>query len=137
MQAPRILISGRPVKQGFAATIAGVDVYLSAAPFRLMTMLAFARKGVIKSTDGWLHTVDLSRQPGNVSRYLYRMRQQVWDQSELRQWKVFENDRLGSYRIDTLPERIHIDFDTLKDFPDYAIAAIARCWAHHASENLT
>ena len=133
MELPLICIDGTKVRDGqqnytkYLTLIAGKRVPLNAVPFRLLTMLAIARRS--KVDDGWLHTGQLYQPARLAARYLCPMKQQIRRRlrnvKTLRDWQIIENDRQGHYRLNTRPDRIRfINPQALKDFGDAELLAM-------------
>lgn len=98
----------------------GLPVKLTGKSFKYLMKLAWSR---LKRDAGWVYKDDIEI-GFNQARYLYRMKNEIV-QSFPSPWKIFENNRLGYYRLDLSPEAIRINFDNLKSHPDYEIRQMA------------
>lgn len=115
-----LVIDGSAVKDKFLVLVNGKRVNLPAKSFKYLIKLTWA---LFKNEDGWIHKNDF--EPGeNQSRYLHRLKNQI--KSNLNPGQtLFENDRLGSYRL-TIPEQsIKLNGDALFKNPDVEIRKMA------------
>jgi helicase len=115
-------IDGTYERERYLVKINGFPVRLTGKSFKYFTKLAWARLNSANS-GGWLYKEDI--EVGfNQARYLYRMKNEI--ASALNSpWPVFENNRLGYYRLDIDPSKIRINFDNLKAHPDYELRVLA------------
>lgn len=93
---------------------------LSMKSFSYLFKLSWAR---LRKEHGWIHKDNIEG-GDNQARYIYRMKNEIIDGSLL-QWKVFESNRNGSYRLNIDPGAISIHFENLTDYPDYQIRTMA------------
>ncbi len=98
----------------------GLPVRLTGKSFKYLMKLAWSR---LRRDSGWVYKEDIEI-GFNQARYLYRMKNEI-AQSFPSPWKIFENNRLGYYRLDLSPEAIRINFENLKSHPDYEIRQLA------------
>ena len=72
--------------------------------------------------EGWIYRDDI--EVGfNQARYLYRLKQEIKNSGF--SWSIFENNRLGYYRLDLEPSRIKLNLESLKNHDDYEVRQIA------------
>ena len=69
---------------------------------------------------GWVYKEDIEM-GFNQARYLYRMKNEIAAGINM-DWPVFENNRLGYYRLKMEPAQISINMDNLKDHPDFELS---------------
>jgi helicase len=100
----------------YLVRIDGFPVYLTGKSFKYFTKLAWARA---HHDGGWIYKEDI--EVGfNQARYLYRMKNEV--HTSLRSnWAIFENNRLGYYRLDTEPDKLSFNLENLRNHPDYEV----------------
>jgi hypothetical protein len=112
-------INGCYERERYLVRLDGHPFRLTGKSFRYLTMLAFRR---LTDANGWIYKDEI--EPGfNQARYLYRLKQEI--QSGGSAWSVFENNRLGYYRLDLEPSRLRVNFDQLKRHPDYQLRKLA------------
>ena len=70
--------------------------------------------------DGWLYKDDIEAGL-NQARYLYRMRGEIAAGSPGSEWPVYENNRLGYYRLALDPSALEVDFERLLNSADYEV----------------
>jgi len=102
-------------KERYLVKIDGRSVWLTGKSFKYLARLALARIG---SDDGWIFKDDIEI-GFNQARYLYRLKQEI--QSGGFSWAIFENNRLGYYRLALESSKIRLNYENLKDFPDYDV----------------
>jgi helicase len=104
----------------YLVRINGLPVKLTGKSFKYLIKLAWSR---LKRDAGWVYKEDIEI-GFNQARYLYRMKNEI-AQGFPSAWKIFENNRLGYYRLDLSPEAIRINFDNLRVHPDFEIRQMA------------
>jgi len=100
----------------------GFPFHLTGKSFKYLVKLAYAR---LANPEGWAYKDDI--EVGfNQARYLYRMKQEMTASGGgTGSWQIFENNRLGYYRLDLEPSRVRLNIDKLKSHPDYELRHIA------------
>ena len=121
-----IEIDGRLEGERFLVKVNGFPIRLTGKSFKYFTRLAYAR---MIGEGGWLYKEDIEI-GFNQARYLYRMKNEV-NAGLTQGWSVVENNRLGYYRLNCDPSRISIDFESLKEHPDFEVRQLAE---GHAGE---
>jgi hypothetical protein len=115
--APQIIeIDGRYEGDRYLVRINGFPVRLTGKSFKYLTKLAWSRVG---RDSGWIFKEDLET-GFNQARYLYRLKSEV-SAAYASNWQVFENNRLGYYRLDIDPRGISINYENLRQFPDWEL----------------
>jgi helicase len=115
-----LVIDGSAVKDKFLVLVNGKRVNLPAKSFKYLVKLTWA---LFKNDGGWIHKNDF--EPGeNQTRYLHRLKKQIKPCLDLRQ-VFFENNRLGSYRLNMTKQRIKLNQDALLKNPDAEIKKMA------------
>jgi helicase len=115
-----LVIDGSAVKDKFLVLVNGKRVNLPAKSFKYLVKLTWA---LFKNDGGWIHKNDF--EPGeNQTRYLHRLKNQIKSCLDLSQ-TLFENNRLGSYRLTIPKQRIKLNQDTLLKNPDVEIKKMA------------
>ena len=114
-----IEIDGSYERERYLVKIDGFPVRLTGKSFTYLVRLVFAR---LMENDGWIYKDDIEN-GFNQARYLYRLKQEVNREAGF-SWPIFENNRLGYYRLDLKPTQIKVNLDNLKSFPDYEISEI-------------
>ena len=115
-----IVIDGtkEPRKQGttgrYIVIIDDTPVGLSDRSFKYFTLMALKRIGNIK---GWIHKDDLEPGGYNQARYIYRMKNEI-KATIGEACPVFDNNRMGFYRIDVESSKIKINPKTLLNHHD-------------------
>ncbi len=113
-----IELDGTYEKERYLVRIDGFPVRLTGKSFLYLSRLVFAR---LMGGDGWIYKDDI--EVGfNQARYLYRLRQEM--KSGGFAWPIFENNRLGYYRLDMDPGKIRLNFDNLRNHPDYQLRKV-------------
>lgn len=114
------MIDGTAVKDKFLVLINGKRVNLPAKSFKYLVKLAW---GLFRNDSGWIHKNDF--EPGeNQTRYLHRLKNQIKPGLDSGQ-TLFENNRLGSYRLTIPKQRISLNQDALLKNPDAEIKKMA------------
>ena len=115
--APQVIeIDGRYEGDRYLVRINGFPVRLTGKSFKYLTKLAWSRVG---RDSGWIFKEDL--EVGfNQARYLYRLKSEI-SAAFASDWQVFENNRLGYYRLDVPPQGISINYENLRQFPDWEV----------------
>ncbi len=113
-------IDGTFERERYLVRINGFPVRLTGKSFKYFTKLAWSR---LNREAGWMYKEDI--EVGfNQARYLYRMKNEI--ASALNSpWPVFENNRLGYYRLNADPSKIRINLENLKAHPDYEVRLLA------------
>ncbi|HWR83664.1 MAG TPA: DEAD/DEAH box helicase [Candidatus Deferrimicrobium sp.] len=118
-QPESVEIDGTFERERYLVKINGFPVRLTGKSFKYFTRLAWWR---LYRDNGWIYKEDLEI-GFNQARYLYRMKGEVCSALGLT-WPVFENNRLGYYRLNIDPSRIRIDVDKLRVHPDYEVRSL-------------
>ena len=121
-----LVIDGSGVKDKFLVLVNGTRVNLPAKSFKYLVKLTwalFSAKGGSaaggQNEGGWIHKNDF--EPGeNQTRYLHRLKNQIKPYLDSDQI-LFENNRLGSYRLTIPRQRIKLNPDALLKNPDAEI----------------
>ncbi len=116
-----IEIDGTPVRERFLVRINGRPIKLTGKSFKYLVRLAWSR---LRNDHGWLYKEDLEK-GFNQARYLYRLRQEI-GRDFLPEWPLYENNRSGYYRLAVERDRLRVNIDALRDFPDYEVREMAR-----------
>ena len=96
------------MKDKFLILVNGTRVNLPAKSFKYLVKLTWA---LFQNEGGWIHKNDF--EPGeNQTRYLHRLKNQIKPCLDLGQ-TIFENNRLGSYRLTIPKQRIRLNQDVL------------------------
>ena len=115
-----LMIDGSAVKDKFLILVNGQRVNLPAKSFKYLVKLTWA---LFKNDGGWIHRNDF--EPGeNQTRYLHRLKNQVKPGLNPGQ-TIFENNRLGSYRLSLSKQSIKLNKDALLKNPDTEIKKMA------------
>ena len=116
----QIEIDGAYEGDRYLVRINGLPVRLTGKSFKYLTKLAWSR---LSHENGWVYKEDL--EVGfNQARYLYRLKNEI-AASYPSEWQIIENNRLGYYRLDLRPDRIKMNPDNLRSFPDFELQQIA------------
>jgi helicase len=103
-----LVIDGTAVKDKFLVLVNGKRANLPAKSFKYLVKLSWA---LFRNDGGWIHKNDF--EPGeNQTRYLHRLKNQVKACLDSGQ-TLFENNRLGSYRLTIPKQRIKLNQDAL------------------------
>jgi len=112
--------AGSYAGERYLVKIDSFPIRLTGKSFKYLAKLAYSR---LVNGEGWLYKDDL--EVGfNQARYLYRLKQEVNHDGGC-PWAIFENNRLGYYRLDLEPEKIRLNLDNLKTHPDCELRHIA------------
>ncbi len=117
---PRVIeIDGTFEADRYLVRIDGFPVRLTGKSFKYLTRLAWSR---LHDSNGWVYKEDI--EVGfNQARYLYRMKNEI--SAGFRSgWPVVENNRLGYYRLQIEPDKIHLNVDNLRSHPDYELRSL-------------
>jgi helicase len=115
-----IELDGRYEKERYLVRIDGMPVRLTGKSFKYLTKLACSR---LLANDGWIYKDDI--EVGfNQARYLYRLKQEINRDGGIR-WNIFENNRLGYYRLDLDPAKVRVNIGNLKNHPDFELREMA------------
>jgi len=106
-------------KERYLVKVDGFPVRLTGKSFKYLAKLASSR---VLNNEGWIYKDDIEI-GFNQARYLYRMKQEMKKGGV--SWSVFENNRLGYYRLDLEPGKIRFNVDNLKSHPDFELRQIA------------
>ncbi len=119
LQPESVEIDGSLERERYLVKINGFPVWLTGKSFKYFTRLAWWRR---HRENGWIYKEEL--EVGfNQARYLYRMKNEIT--SVLSQpWVVFENNRLGYYRLNIDPSKIRLNYANLKHHPDYEVRSL-------------
>ncbi len=116
-----IEIDGAYEGDRYLIRINGFPLRLTGKSFKYFTKLAWSR---LHHETGWVYKEDL--EVGfNQARYLYRMKNEI-NLGLRSSWPIFENNRLGYYRLDIDPNRVRINLDNLRSHPDYELQQLTR-----------
>jgi len=115
-QPESVIIDGSYESERYLVRINNFPVRLTGKSFKYFTKLAWKR---LYSDTGWIYKEDIEL-GFNQARYLYRMKNEIAAGLGTR-WSVFENNRLGYYRLRIDPRRININVENLKNHPDYEL----------------
>ena len=117
----RLEIDGMLDGERFLVKIDGVAALLTGKSFKYLVRLAAAR---LTRSEGWLYKDDL--EVGfNQARYLYRLRQEIDFAVPGCFWDVYENNRLGSYRLAVDPGAVEINVSALSASDDFEVRQVA------------
>lgn len=93
-------------------------VPLQPVGFRFFAILGIQL--VLGEDDGWVQTSELYRPGDIVSRYIYRMKQSIYNAApRLQSWRVVENDRRCRYRLIARTDGMAINPDGIRQFGDH------------------
>lgn len=113
-------LDGRYERERYLVKIDGIPVRLTGKSYKYLAKLAGSR---LLNRDGWIYKDDIEN-GFNQARYLYRLKQEVNRDGGVA-WGIFENNRLGYYRLDIDSSRIRINLGNLQDHPDYELRELA------------
>lgn len=111
-----IEIDGSSVGDRYLVKINGVPLRLTGKSFKYFAKLAWARA---YREGGWIYKEEIES-GFNQARYLYRMKNEFGTVLQS-PWPIFENNRLGYYRLDIDPDKISINFENLRTHFDYEV----------------
>ncbi len=114
-----IVIDGSYERERYLVRINGFPVRLTGKSFKYFVKLAWSR---MNRDTGWVYKEDIEM-GFNQARYLYRMKNEIAAGISL-DWPVFENNRLGYYRLKVEPAQISINMDNLKNHPDFELSCM-------------
>ena len=114
-----IELDGRYERERYLVRIDGVPVHLTGKSFKYLMRLAYSR---LTGNDGWIYKDDIEI-GFNQARYLYRLKQEM-NRSGNFSWPIFENNRLGYYRLHIDPANIKLNMDNLRSHPDYELRSL-------------
>ena len=119
LQPSVIEIDGTYESDRYLIRINGLPVRLTGKSFKYLAKLAWSR---VNDDSGWVYKDDI--EVGfNQARYLYRMKSEI-NAAYRSDWAVVENNRLGYYRLHIDPTKIKLNFDNLRDHPDYDLRTL-------------
>nr|MBN2278884.1 DEAD/DEAH box helicase [candidate division Zixibacteria bacterium] len=113
-------LDGSYERERYLVRIDGFPVRLTGKSFKYLAKLASSR---IHGNDGWIYKDDIEI-GFNQARYLYRLKQEM--KAGGVGWGIFENNRLGYYRLDLDPGRVKLNLHNLKSHSDYELRQIAQ-----------
>lgn len=119
LEPEMIEIEGTYERERYLVKINGFPVRLTGKSFKYFTKLAWSR---LYGDSGWVYKEEIEH-GFNQARYLYRMKGEI-SQGLNSNWDIFENNRLGYYRLNADPAKIKINIDNLKDHPDFEIRSL-------------
>ncbi len=111
-----IEIDGTFERERYVVRINGFPIRLTGKSFKYFTKLAWSR---LNGDTGWVYKEDIEI-GFNQARYLYRMKNEI-AAGFGSNWPIFENNRLGYYRLSIEPGKIRINRENLSNFPDYEV----------------
>ncbi len=110
-------LDGAARGERFLALVDGLPVTLTGKSFKYLVKLTCAR---LSQPDGWIYKDDI--EVGfNQARYLYRLRREIVAQLPGYRWSVYENNRLGYYRLALDSVALDVNRETLANSPDYEV----------------
>jgi hypothetical protein len=112
-------LDGSYERERYLVRIDGFPLRLTGKSFKYLAKLAFSR---LVNDEGWVYKDDIEI-GFNQARYLYRLKQEM--KTGGFSWPIFENNRLGYYRLDLEPSRIRLNLDNLKNHPDFELRRCA------------
>ncbi len=119
-EGTHLVIDGSAVKDKFLVLVNGSRVNLPAKSFKYLVKLSWA---LFQNEDGWIHKSDF--EPGeNQARYLYRLKNQIRPSLHPNQ-SLYENNRLGSYRLTIPKQSVELNKDALLKNLDAEIKRMA------------
>ncbi|HSG98617.1 MAG TPA: hypothetical protein VLB27_01115, partial [candidate division Zixibacteria bacterium] len=124
----RVAIDGAAQGERFLLRIDGIPVALTGKSFKYFVRLAAGR---FLSEDGWVYKDDIE-QGFNQARYLYRMRREIEAGLPGYRWPVYENNRLGYYRLGLAAAAVEVNLEALAASDDFEIAETAQALAARA-----
>ncbi len=114
-----IEIDGSYECERYLVKINGLPVRLTGKSFKYFVKLAWSR---LYGESGWIYKEEIEN-GFNQARYLYRMKNEVGRDLNSN-WSIFENNRLGYYRLNVDPSKISINLDNIKNHPDYEVRTL-------------
>lgn len=113
-------LDGSYERERYLVKIDGFPVRLTGKSFKYLAKLVFSR---LLNRDGWIYKDDI--EVGfNQARYLYRLKQEMKNNGV--SWSIFENNRLGYYRLDLDPSKIRLNLDNFKNHYDFELRQMAQ-----------
>jgi replicative superfamily II helicase len=112
-------IDGSMEGERYLVKIDGFPVRLTGKSFKYFVKLAWWR---LNRDAGWIYKEDIEI-GFNQARYLYRMKNEI-SASLKSPWPMLENNRLGYYRLNVEPGRIHFNLSNLQSHPDYELRSM-------------
>lgn len=93
-------------------------ILLQPVGFRFFAILGIQL--ILGEDDGWVQASTLYRPADIVARYIYRMKQSIYNAvPRLQSWRVVENDRRGSYRLLARPDSVTVNPVNILEFGDH------------------
>jgi DEAD/DEAH box helicase/Helicase conserved C-terminal domain len=126
-------VDGASRGERFMLRVDGLPVALTGKSFKYLIKLVCAR---LSQTEGWIYKDDIEI-GFNQARYLYRMRREIAAQLPGYRWSVYENNRLGYYRLALDSAAIDVNRETLLNSPDYEVAQVAAALAEASPASQT
>ncbi len=114
-----IELDGGYEKERYLVKIDGFPVRLTGKSFKYLAKLAFSR---LVDRDGWVYKDDIES-GFNQARYLYRLKQEL--KAGGVSWSIFENNRLGYYRLSLDPSKIRLNLSNFKNHYDFELRKMA------------
>jgi len=114
-----IELDGGYEKERYLVKVDGFPVRLTGKSFKYLAKLAFSR--LIKR-DGWVYKDDIEA-GFNQARYLYRLKQEL--KAGGVSSPLFENNRLGYYRLALEPSKIRLNISNFKNHYDFELRDMA------------
>ncbi|KAA3631536.1 MAG: hypothetical protein DWP97_12880 [Calditrichaeota bacterium] len=111
-----IEIDGSYDRERYLVKINGFPVRLTGKSFKYFVKLAWSR---LNGESGWIYKEEIEH-GFNQARYLYRMKGEIGSGLNSN-WSIFENNRLGYYRLNAEPSKIKINIENLRNHPDFEI----------------
>jgi len=108
-------LDGHYERERYLVKIDGRPVRLTGKSFKYLAKLVFAR---LSGNDGWIYKDDIEA-GFNQARYLYRLKQEF--RSGGVDWQIFENNRLGYYRLALGPDKVRVDYENLRRHHDFEV----------------
>lgn len=129
-----ILEWGLGVSRGrrFRAEFDGRPIGLPDAEFRIFTILALARVGMIRTgprldPTGWIHAEHLLIPRNHLRVYLFKLKSRIYRQiPALSDWPPFVTDNCQWHRLNTDRDKIIVDAKSLVNCPLPDIALIVK-----------
>ncbi len=115
-----IELDGRYERERYLVKIDGLPIHLTGKSFKYLMRLVYSR---LVAGDGWVYKDDIEI-GFNQARYLYRLKQEMNRDGNI-SWSIFENNRLGYYRLDLDPSKIKVNLGNLLNHPDYEVREMA------------
>ncbi len=113
-------LDGRYEGERYVVKVDGLPVRLTGKSFKYLAKLIGGR---LLTAEGWVYKDDIES-GFNQARYLYRLKQE-FNQNGYGAWPIFENNRLGYYRLDLEPGQVRINLENLHHHPDFELRQLA------------